>query len=101
VTTGRSTSGLEFLSPTGLVDELTDGDAYDGAIQLAHEYAHGPALALRAAKRAIDRALGPDLAAGLELERLPFAALFATADQKAGMRSFITDGPGQAQFVGG
>jgi enoyl-CoA hydratase/carnithine racemase len=85
----------------GLVDELTEEDAYIGALELARGYANGPTLALAAAKRAIDRALGADLAVGLELERLQFAALFATADQKAGMRSFITDGPGHAEFVGG
>jgi enoyl-CoA hydratase/carnithine racemase len=85
----------------GLVDELSEGDAFEGALELARQYTNGPALALRAAKRAIDRALGPDLAVGLELERLQFAALFATTDQKAGMRSFITEGPGHAQFVGG
>jgi enoyl-CoA hydratase/carnithine racemase len=85
----------------GLVDEIAEGDAYDSAMELARNYAGGPTLALRAAKWAIDRAQESDLAAGLELERLQFAALFATADQKSGMRSFITDGPGQAQFVGG
>ncbi|MBV9381687.1 MAG: enoyl-CoA hydratase/isomerase family protein, partial [Streptosporangiaceae bacterium] len=50
--------------------------------------AGGPALALRAAKRAIDTGLDVDLASGLELERAQFAALFATEDQRAGMRAF-------------
>ena len=60
----------------------------------------GPALALRAAKQAIDVGLGLDLAAGLEIERLSFAGLFATEDQRTGMRSFLENGPGQATFAG-
>ncbi|HLI36874.1 MAG TPA: enoyl-CoA hydratase/isomerase family protein, partial [Streptosporangiaceae bacterium] len=58
------------------------------------------ALALRAAKQAIDTGLGVDLASGLEIERLQFAALFATEDQRTGMRSFIEHGPGKAAFSG-
>jgi enoyl-CoA hydratase/carnithine racemase len=63
-------------------------------------YAAGPALALRAAKHAIDHGLDVDLATGLEIERLHFAALFATEDQKSGMRSFLENGPGKATFTG-
>ena len=60
----------------------------------------GPAVALRAAKQAIDEGLEVDLDAGLEIERLHFAGLFATEDQRAGMRSFIENGPGKATFSG-
>ena len=41
-----------------------------------------------------------DLDTGLEIERLHFASLFATEDQRTGMRSFIENGPGQATFAG-
>ena len=41
-----------------------------------------------------------DLATGLELERVQFAALFGTEDQRVGMRSFLDNGPGQATFTG-
>jgi hypothetical protein len=37
---------------------------------------------------------------GLEIERLQFAGLFTTEDQRAGMRSFIDNGPGKATFSG-
>jgi enoyl-CoA hydratase/carnithine racemase len=57
-------------------------------------------MALRAAKQAVDTGLEVDLGTGLEIERLQFAALFATEDQKAGMRSFIENGPGKATFTG-
>ena len=60
----------------------------------------GPAMALRAAKQAIDDGLEVGLGAGLEIERLHFAGLFATEDQRTGMRSFIENGPGKATFAG-
>jgi len=55
---------------------------------------------LRAAKEAVDTGLDLGLDAGLEVERLHFAALFATEDQKLGMESFVASGPGQAKFAG-
>jgi hypothetical protein len=41
-----------------------------------------------------------DLATALEIERVQFAALFGTEDQRAGMRSFLENGPGKATFTG-
>ena len=60
----------------------------------------GPARALAAAKAAIDTGLDTDLASGLKIESQIFAALFATEDQRTGMRSFIENGPGKADFHG-
>jgi enoyl-CoA hydratase/carnithine racemase len=60
----------------------------------------GPARALRAGEQAIDSGLDVDLPAGLEMERLNFAALSATEDQRTGMRSFVENGPGKATFAG-
>ena len=77
-----------------------DTSVYQAAFDLVKRYATGPALALRAAKQAIDHGLDVDLATGLEIERVQFAALFATEDQRSGMRSFIEKGPGQATFAG-
>ena len=48
----------------------------------------------------MDRGLEVDLGTGLEIERQQFAALFATDDRTAGMRSFIEHGPGKARFTG-
>jgi enoyl-CoA hydratase/carnithine racemase len=70
------------------------------ARELAGRFTAGPALALRAAKQAIDEGLEVSLDVGLEIERLHFAGLFATEDQRAGMRSFIENGPGKATFSG-
>ena len=44
--------------------------------------------------------LEADLETGLEIERMQFAALFATEDRAIGMTSFVENGPGKASFVG-
>jgi enoyl-CoA hydratase/carnithine racemase len=100
VFTGRFVGAAEALG-IGLVDKVVpDAEVYQAARDLVARYAGGPAVALRAAKQAIDAGLESDLDTGLEIERLNFAALFATEDQRAGMRSFIENGPGKATFAG-
>ena len=49
---------------------------------------------------AIDDGLETSLGAGPEIERLQFAGLFTTEDQRAGMRSFVENRPGKATFTG-
>jgi enoyl-CoA hydratase/carnithine racemase len=100
VFTGRFVEAAEALD-IGLVDQVTpDEDVYDVARALVARYATGAALALRAAKQAIDDGLETDLNTGLEIERLHFTGLFATEDQRTGMRSFLENGPGKATFAG-
>jgi enoyl-CoA hydratase/carnithine racemase len=100
VFSGRMVTAAEALQ-IGLVDQVVpDAEVYQAALDMVKRYASGPALALRAAKQAIDAGLGVDLATGLEIERVQFAALFGTEDQQAGMRSFLEDGPGKATFTG-
>src|SRR5712691_2378425 len=100
VFTGRFVGAAEALA-MGLVDKVVpDGDVYQAALAMVQRYAAGPALALRAAKQAIDEGLEVDLDTGLEIERLNFAGLFATQDQRTGMRSFVENGPGKASFAG-
>jgi enoyl-CoA hydratase/carnithine racemase len=100
VFTGRMVKAAEALE-AGLVDRVAPDDSvHAAALDLVRRYATGPALALRAAKQAIDYGLGVDLATGLEIERVHFAALFGTEDQREGMRSFLENGPGQATFTG-
>ncbi len=97
---GRHVAAAEALA-IGLADKVVpDAEVYAAARSLVAQYAGGPSLALRAAKQAVDSGLEVDLATGLEIERLQFAALFATEDQKAGMRSFMENGPGKATFSG-
>jgi enoyl-CoA hydratase/carnithine racemase len=98
--TGRHVGAEEALA-IGLADKVVpDDQVYDAAKEMAAQYAQGPAVALRAAKEAVDAGLEVDLATGLEIERLHFAGLFATEDQKIGMKSFVEEGPGKAKFVG-
>ena len=100
VFSGRFVGAPEALA-IGLVDVVVpDAEVYQAARDLVGRYASGPAVALRAAKQAIDAGLEVDLATGLEIERLHFAGLFATEDQRTGMRSFIENGPGKATFAG-
>lgn len=98
--TGRFVSAEEALG-MGLVDAVFPADqVYTQAVTWAQQFVGGAALALRAAKQAIDFGLETDLTTGLEIERQVFAALFATDDQKTGMQSFMANGPGKATFQG-
>jgi enoyl-CoA hydratase/carnithine racemase len=97
---GRHVDAREAYA-IGLVDAVVPADeVYPDALRRARRYATGPALALRAAKAAIDDGLGLDLNSGLRLETELFAALFATDDREIGMRSFLEHGPGKAEFTG-
>ncbi|MBD2891824.1 Short-chain-enoyl-CoA hydratase [Actinomadura sp. RB99] len=97
---GRHVAADEALA-MGLVDRVVpDADVYTAAKEWAASFVGGPAVALRAAKQAVDAGLEVDLATGLEIERVQFAALFATEDQKDGMKSFMEEGPGKATFKG-
>jgi enoyl-CoA hydratase/carnithine racemase len=98
--TGRFVDAGEALT-LGLVDEVvTPDDVYEAARRWAAQFANGPAQALAAAKSAVDVGLNGSLADGLRVESQIFTALFATEDQKTGMRSFIENGPGKATFSG-
>jgi len=97
---GRFVDAAEALA-IGLADAVHPaGQVYAEAVQAAARFARGPALALRAAKQAIDTGLEVDLDSGLLLERHAFQALFATEDAQAGMASFAERGPGKATFEG-
>jgi enoyl-CoA hydratase/carnithine racemase len=97
---GRHVAADEALA-IGLADKVVpDAEVYQAARDMVAQYAGGPALALSAAKQAVNKGLEVDLATGLEIERLHFAALFATEDQKNGMSSFMENGPGKAAFEG-
>ena len=89
VLTGRQVDAAEALS-MGLVNRVVPADeVYTAAQELATRLARGPALALRAAKEAIDHGMDADLTTGLDIERVRFAALFATDDQAIGMNAFV------------
>ncbi len=98
--TGRHVGAEEALE-LGMADAVVaDDEVYPTAVAMARKFAAGPPLALAAAKRAVDEGLDGPLDLGLKLESQLFAELFDTEDQKAGMASFLAEGPGKATFTG-
>ena len=97
---GRHVGSDEALR-IGLVDEVVEPEQVLAAARaMVAPFVGGPAQAFRAAKEAIDKGLETDLQTGLDIEAHLFAGLFATRDQKSGMRSFVENGPGKATFEG-
>lgn len=89
VFSGRMVRADEALR-IGLADRVVPPDAvYAAAVELVRPYIGGPALALRAAKLAVDGGLDLDLASGLAWESQLFAGLFATDDMREGTTAFI------------
>ena len=100
VFTGRHVAAEEALA-LGVADRVVpDAGVFETARELAAQFAAGPAVALRAAKQAVDDGLELDLDSALRLETALFAGLFATEDQSTGMTSFLEQGPGKARFAG-
>jgi enoyl-CoA hydratase len=74
----------------GMVNRVVPVDGYlDEALKLAEEIASRAPIAVRAAKKMINQAFERTLANGLAAEKQEFYNLFATEDQKEGMRAFI------------
>ncbi|MGQ3330230.1 enoyl-CoA hydratase/isomerase family protein [Halorubrum sp. FL23] len=74
----------------GLVGEVVPDDAFDDRIdELAAALAAKPAVAMRAAKEALNAARDGSQANGLALERRAWAGLFGTHDQREGMAAFV------------
>ena len=98
--TGRFVGADEALA-IGLVDRLVPAaDVYAEAVAWARQFTGAASYAVRAAKEAIDQGLEVDLATGLEIEKVRFAAVFGTEDARTGMASFVEHGPGKATFRG-
>jgi enoyl-CoA hydratase len=74
----------------GLANRVVPVEVYlDEALKLAQEIAERAPLAVRLAKEAVNNAFESHLADGLSDERRAFYFLFATEDQKEGMRAFV------------
>jgi enoyl-CoA hydratase len=83
----------------GLVNRVVPAEVtLDVARELARRLAAKPPVAVRLAKEAVNRALETPLSEGLAAERQSFYFLFATEDQKEGMRAFLEKR--RAQFRG-
>ncbi len=98
VMTGRTLDAEEALA-IGLVDAIAPEDALSLALERAAAFAKGPRAALALAKQAIDGGLEGSLDDGLLLEQRLFVDSFGTDDATVGVRSFLREGPGKAEFA--
>jgi enoyl-CoA hydratase len=74
----------------GLVNRVVPVEGYlDEALKLANEIAARAPVAVRWGKEAVNYAFESTLAGGIAHERRLFYMLFATEDQKEGMKAFI------------
>lgn len=68
---------------------LPQAELMPAALALAQRIAEHPPLAVRFAKRAINRGMQTDLDSGLEYERYAAAMIIDSDDRKEGMRAFV------------
>jgi enoyl-CoA hydratase len=91
--------GAEEAYRLGLVNRIIPGaELLAETRKTAEKIASKGPLAIAYARRAVRKAAELTLPAGNDLEAELFALLFATADQKEGMRAFVAKRP--AQFEG-
>ncbi|MCG3128906.1 MAG: putative enoyl-CoA hydratase echA8 [Phycisphaerae bacterium] len=93
VLTGRMISAQEAFD-AGLVSRIVPREHFfEEALRVCHELCTRAPLALRLAKEAVLKAHEVSLSEGLEYERKLFYMLFATDDQREGMRAFLEKRP--------
>jgi enoyl-CoA hydratase len=74
----------------GLVNKVVPlGSLLDEAKKMAAKYAKQPGFALKMTKKVVNEGINMDLPSALAYEARCFELLFATEDQKEGMRAFI------------
>lgn len=95
VLTGRMISADEAYR-LGLINAVVPAEGLlDEARAWAREIARKPPLAVRLAKEAVLKAFDTTIEGGLEFERKNFYLLFASEDQKEGMKAFVEKRPPQ------
>jgi enoyl-CoA hydratase len=98
ILTGRMITAQEALA-MGLISRLVPAEQYlEEALKVCNELCTRPPVALQLAKEAVGKAFDTTLTEGLEFEKKLFYMLFATDDQKEGMRAFVEKRP--PVFVG-
>lgn len=87
--TGEPVTATDALA-MGLVSEVVpDGEVFAAALALAKTIAAMPPLAVIQIKEAVLAGQDASLETAMTLERKAFQLLFATSDQKEGMRAFL------------
>lgn len=95
--------GGDFISAEeawriGLVNKIVPADQlFVEAKKMAKRFSDRGAVALRLAKASVNEGLRVDLEAGLQYEHKCFSLLFATEDQKEGMKAFLEKRPANFQ----
>ncbi len=98
ILTGRPITAAEAHA-LGLVNKVAPVELYfDAAKELAREIAKKSPIAVRLAKEAVLKTFDTSISEGLQFERKNFYMLFASEDQKEGMRAFLEKRP--ASFTG-
>lgn len=89
VLTGKMISA-DVAHQWGLVNKVVPVEMYlEEAKSLAKEIASKPPVAVRLAKESVLKSFDTTIEGGLEFERKNFYLLFATDDQKEGMKAFM------------
>ncbi len=84
------TLSAEEAAQHGLVNRVVPVELYlEEALTLANELAARAPIAIRMVKEAVNQAFETSLSEGIAAERRNFYFLFATEDQKEGMKAFI------------
>jgi enoyl-CoA hydratase/carnithine racemase len=87
--TGRMFGAAEALA-MGVISEMTPaGQALSRALEIAAEIAAMPPIAIAEIKRVVKAGVNMPLDEALSLEQRAYEQLYATADQKEGMRAFL------------
>ncbi|HEY9759442.1 MAG TPA: enoyl-CoA hydratase-related protein [Oculatellaceae cyanobacterium] len=98
ILTGRPITAHEALA-MGLVNKVVPVELFlEEAKAMAKEIAKKSPIAVRLAKEAVLKTFDMSISEGLEFERKNFYMLFASEDQKEGMKAFLEKR--QASFVG-
>ena len=82
----------ERAAEWGLINRAVDPGAFEDVVgEFVDDIVSGPPVALRKAKRVINRGRDQDLGAGLELESQAFGILLETDDMMEGAEAFMAD----------
>ena len=71
----------------GLINEIAD-NPIETALKLADKLSNAPPVAIKFAKQCLNAVFTMDLKSGMALEELAWSGLYATKDQKEGMKAF-------------
>jgi len=87
--TGEPVTAREALAMGLVSDVVADGEVFETALRIAKTIVSMPPVAVRQIKEVVMAGQDASLEAAMMLERKAFQLLFATGDQKEGMRAFL------------